>query len=138
VAADPSNHGLYHFDDATVNAYPNEMVYYRIRQVTNSNQNKVSPVMVLRKVSQYLSRLSIQPNPAHNFITVDFSSNSSGVADLLIFNSAGVPVKKKAISFSAGMSKIFIDDLDKFPSGMYTVFIKTDKESVGEKFFIVN
>ena len=38
----------------------------------------------------------------------------------------------------SGENNLLVNELDKFPAGMYSVIIKTDKEAVVERFFIMN
>ena len=138
VPVDASNHGLYNFDDASINNLQNPIFYYRVRLITKSNQNKLSPILVLRRDGGNITRPTIKPNPAKSYITLNFFVKKPVLANLSLVNADGRTVFHKKISLITGENNLVINELDKFPSGMYSAVIKTDTESVIERFFIMN
>ena len=138
VAVDPSNHGLYNFDDATVNGMQNGIFYYRIRLLTKDSRNKLSPILILRRGSGNITLPTIKPNPAKSYITLSLFAKNPVLANLSLINVDGKTVLSNKISLISGENDILLNELDKFPAGMYSAVIKTDTESVAERFFILN
>ena len=138
VPVNPSAGGIYNYDDASVNLVQNEIFYYRIRLITKDNKNKLSSILVLRKGNGNITRPTIKPNPAHNYISVSFYSKTTSFANLSLVNADGKTVLNKKISLVAGENSFLVNELDKFPAGMYSAIINTEKESVIARFFIMN
>ena len=77
VLVDAANHGIYYFEDASINNVMSELFYYRIRLTANNHPNKLSPVMSLHRELQNISRPTIKPNPAKDFITLSEGSQDA-------------------------------------------------------------
>lgn len=138
VPVNSSNHGVYNFDDPSLNAIQSQIFYYKIRMVTSDGRNKISPILVLRKSNEDLTRPVIKPNPARNYITVNLYSKKARIASISLVNAEGKTVMTKKIGLAAGENNLMVNDLNKFSPGMYSAIIKTDTDAVAERFFILN
>jgi len=138
VPVNPLNRGVYNYDDASVSGLQNQLFYYRIRLVTSGKQNRLGPILVLRRGTENITRPTIKPNPAKNFATVTVYAQHPVIGSLRLIDVDGKEVFSEKIKLVCGENKLTLNELNKFSSGMYSVIIKTDTESTAVRFFIMN
>ena len=76
--------------------------------------------------------LSVYPNPADNFITIELDSYNSIDARIMIVNQLGQVVDSRNIT-TLSSTKI---DVSNYPSGLYQVTVATDKDVVNKSILI--
>ncbi|MDD3875087.1 MAG: PKD domain-containing protein [Bacteroidales bacterium] len=80
-------------------------------------------------------KISIYPNPANSFLTLDFIDNAPQSLEIEIYNSTGSLVK----SFKNMSSQVLRFDLDiiNLNSGLYHLSVKTEKGVFNHKFTVI-
>ncbi len=113
IESGSGNH-YYHFDDLlnTTGIY-----YYRLLILDNDGHSKYSQIITITSSSKLNAAIRISPNPAQEFITINFPKVASK-ADLRIINSQGQVVKSIILSANSTQSVLEIRGL---PAGLYTL-----------------
>ena len=114
----------YNFTDNNIEE--SEIYYYRLKQVDFDGKYEYSKIIsVLSKIEEQ-SKVSVYPNPAHNFFIVESSNRKK--MDCRVFNNTGQVISKLVIYNSK--SKILTEDWEK---GVYYIQITTDQETITRK-----
>ena len=85
--------------------------------------------------SMFINNISIQPNPANEAISLDFSSTIDALAEYSITNIIGTTVLVNTMNCNAGDNTIKIN-CNFLPSGVYFLKIKINNSILTEKFII--
>lgn len=136
-AANASDAGTYDHDDASIDQQQAVLIYYRIRLIQKDGKQRIGPVMVLRMNNATLTRPVIRPNPASNYVKVNFYAAKAGMASFILLDAEGKEMFLKKISLNAGENSLFMDELNIYPGGMYTAVIITEHEKITAKFYIL-
>ncbi|MGN7888868.1 T9SS type A sorting domain-containing protein [Dyadobacter sp. 22481] len=105
--------------------------YYQLKQIdidgtyTKSKVVAINPGIILGTV--------IAPNPADDFVNVQFSSRTAGTSDVTIYNLAGQPVGSSTIRISEGKNNHRIN-VKKLSGGHYFMKINHDGEATKLRF----
>ena len=105
--------------------------YYQLKQIdidgtyTKSKIVAVNPDVLIGTV--------IAPNPAQDFVNVQFSSRTSGTSDVTIYNLAGQPVGSSSIRISEGKNNHRIN-VKKLGGGHYFMKINHGGEATKLRF----
>lgn len=78
-------------------------------------------------------KFNIFPNPASEFVTIDFSEVQSEIVKIELLNTAGKQIYTNYIKPKLNYVKIPVDN---FPSGVYFVRVSTDKKSSFKKLIV--
>ncbi|MFO7829503.1 MAG: M4 family metallopeptidase [Bacteroidales bacterium] len=120
----PSSCGTFQYGE--VEDYPVELSAGK----TGINESEIS-FSNTRDIHENISvnRSQIYPNPAKDYITIDTQSRDQTLNQISIYNITGTLVK--AEHDIEGNHTVDISDL---PAGLYTIIIKTDRDTITKKF----
>ncbi len=104
-------------EDYTINILP----------INTSFVNSTSP-----PVEVDLFEMNIYPNPASDYINIDFNTNTNNNAQVIITDINGKVIKEENISYEKGFNHRRID-LQDMISGTYFVITKTSKKTDAKK-----
>jgi len=116
-----NNTGVYSFEDFEVNT--NQMYYYRLNQIDNNGEIKISPVVDAKIDGSLSGGIKVYPNPTENNFTIDLGETytANTTYQVEIYNSIGMLLRNKTVS---NTSKINMS-LEGFAKGMYLVKVTT-------------
>ncbi|QRR03700.1 T9SS type A sorting domain-containing protein [Dyadobacter sandarakinus] len=124
--------GWYHFTDENPLMGIN---YYQLKQIdadgtfTKSKIISVNPMLLTQTI--------VAPNPAQEYVDVQFSSRTSGLSEVHIYNNAGVAVGASQIRITEGKNSHRIN-VKRFPAGNYFLKISHEGEENKLRFTKVN
>lgn len=112
-----------------------EKSYYRLEMVNKTGAIRYSKILTFQNntVSNG-STLRIVTNPAIDKLTLSFSSASTQVADLKVFDMAGRLQLNQKINVYPGSNVISLQLSSTFKTGMYAVEVSTGSERQAAKF----
>ncbi len=118
AAAGNSNSKLnYSYADAAVNANSKGTFYYRLLLTDNYGKTSYSSTVTVKSdLNKHL--FSLQSNSISNVAIVNINSESSGKAQLTIFNSQGQRIASQKTNYSAGNNQVTIP-ANAWASGVY-------------------
>lgn len=129
--------GVYMEDDPDVNTLPTEYVYYRLRYTTADGKQQLSTVKAIHLGTVAITQPTVNPNPARNDVNIRFYAKSAGLAGFTLLDAQGALVTSRNIKTVIGENNIHLDNLDKFPGGVYNIIIRQDNKSVTNRFIIL-
>ena len=94
--------------------------FYRLKLININGTIKYSEVKLVT-LYDVKDLLMMTPNPAKSNATLSVSSNLNGIADLVICDLQGKPVRKEKIKLVAGGNIVQLQNLDKLNNGNYIV-----------------
>ncbi|MCX7908674.1 MAG: aryl-sulfate sulfotransferase [Ignavibacteria bacterium] len=109
----------------------------RITSLKNNQNYAESGVFSIQgpnSVEEAFQKINIFPNPSKGNLTIE--TKDEEIISIKIFNLFGNEVMHFTDSISNFNGIVF--DLSSFPSGLYTILIKTNKRSLFEKFTLIN
>lgn len=77
--------------------------------------------------------VSLHPNPAADYVVVQYTGKSSNSTLVSIYNTQGVQVQNKMMQFEENKLKAEFD-LQKLPGGVYMIFIEAEDDVLVKKF----
>jgi len=84
------------------------------------------------------SIIRLYPNPANNYLNIDFYNNSNQAVEIEVYNNTGQLVQKRQQSnVMSGMNQMSLD-ISGLANGIYLVKLKTNQASFTKKFVINN
>jgi hypothetical protein len=119
----------YNYDDDILSV-SNDKIYYRLKQEDKDGRITYSKVVVIN-ITDRKTDVTVTPNPARNYFTINGSINLNN-ATLLIRNMSGQAVLKQNLSGS-GTQRVDISGLVK---GVYVVNIVTSSKTYIEKLLV--
>ena len=116
-------------------AYSPSQCYNLLAQVTNiasSASGKSSPANEVTDISE---KQLLYPNPASEFVYLNFNSDTEGLVNIQIVNSIGQLVKQHPLNIIKGHNQVKIQVSD-IKSGMYLLRINKGELNMTRKFVI--
>jgi hypothetical protein len=105
--------------------------YYQLKQIDIDGSYTKSKIVAVNP--GVITGTVIAPNPAQEFVNVQFSSRTAGASDVTIYNLAGVAVSNAKISISEGKNNHRIN-VKKLGGGHYFMKIDHDGEATKMRF----
>ncbi|GGN00659.1 hypothetical protein GCM10010967_38620 [Dyadobacter beijingensis] len=102
--------------------------YYQLKQIDIDGTFTKSKIVAVK--TDVLTGTVVSPNPASDYVNVQFSSRSASTSDVTIYNIAGQPVSTSTIRISAGKNAHRIN-VKKLGGGHY--FMKINHGGEGTK-----
>lgn len=123
----------YSFTDNIEGLY-NPIVYYRLKQMNKSAEIFYSNRILLQTQQKENTQLLVYPNPATNFVYVNFNSLSRQDGTIAIYCTAGKVVYSRICKIQKGNNSISINDLNKLPKGGYFIEVQMENEKLNGRF----
>ena len=116
-------------------AYSTSQCYNLLAQVSNSTNSASSKSHPTNEVTDISDKELLYPNPASEFVYLNFNSVSEGPVNIQIVNSIGQLVKQRPVNASKGQNqfKIHVNDIS---PGIYIVRINKGDLNITKKFVI--
>lgn len=109
--------------------------YYQLKQIDIDGTYTKSKIVAVKP--ELLSATVIAPNPAQDFVNVQFSSRTAGTSEVTIYNLAGQPVSASTIRISEGENNHRIN-VKKLGGGHYFMKINHGGEATKLRFIKVD
>jgi hypothetical protein len=137
INAQQASHSLlqktYYFTDGSL---PDaQKLYYRLRMEDINGTITYSNIAIVN-VKTVEGNLQISPNPAKNFINLNFSSAETGDCLIDIINSEGARLLSYRKHVVAGQNRLLINEINNFPSGTYIIRLSNGTRLQYAKFVI--
>lgn len=125
----------YSFTDKDSRIANHNIIYYRLKQVDINGNFTYSIVKTVRigNVSDKKISVQVMPNPYLDKLNVNFSTDNSGKAEIVMMSASGIIVKKAISTINKGSNNIQLQDLSSQAPGMYIVNILVDGQSIGSQ-----
>ncbi|MBC7828266.1 MAG: T9SS type A sorting domain-containing protein [Chitinophagaceae bacterium] len=127
-----SSQSRYQFTHSPVAATNN---FYRLKLVNLDGSYKFSNILFVN-ITTASKGLTLYPQPAREYVTVNVSALHTQRITLRLFNSTGVQVKEEQVQLNNGNSSFIIDKLQAFPRGIYILKATIDGKTVSKKIMI--
>jgi uncharacterized protein YjdB len=115
-------------DNAPVNGYN----YYRLKQVDFSGQYSYSAVKKIQFTGEWIVKL--YPNPAVDYIMLDFVNSKNETANIVISDVLGNKVLSLSHQLVQGRNTIMLKEVQLLPGGTYLITLVTPENVFKAKF----
>ena len=116
-------------------AYHTTKCYNLYAQLTNSVPSETNESIPQKEINEGLSKQLLYPNPASEFVYLNFNSATEGLVNIQIVNSIGQFVKQHPVNTIKGHNQFKIQVADIRP-GMYILRINKGDLNLTKKFVI--
>lgn len=100
--------------------------YYRLKQIDNNGSFEYSIIISVEIERNLIIINKIYPNPFNNEIICEIKSKSNQKIQISIYNSIGSLLISKSHTTSIGVSRITINDIQNYNSGLYYLIIENE------------
>lgn len=107
---------------------PTKNIYYRLKIVGASTKQKMSQVVLLKNVQKSVSTIAVSPSPADTYFNISINSPYNTKAEMELLDENGKTMLRKQEMVFKGSNAIIFDNLQKFPTGVYVLKVKLEKE----------
>ncbi|MEI7472035.1 MAG: T9SS type A sorting domain-containing protein, partial [Chitinophagaceae bacterium] len=124
----------FNFTDDISTVHTN-IIFYRLKVIGSAGEFKYSQIIVLKKtVTQY--NISLFPNPAKEFVTIQFMAGNETIVELGIWDNFGKLLQQQKQKVNTGSNSIQLNGLSKYPAGIYILKMITDNKVIANRFLI--
>jgi len=117
-------------------AFNTSYCYSLLAQAINDgNRTASNPSVPANEVTENTNKQFLYPNPASEFVYLDFNNVTEGVANIQIVNSLGQLIKQHPVNTVKGHNQIKIQVAD-IRAGMYIMKVKKGDLNITRKFVI--
>ena len=127
-----------YFSSDAIAKMNNEYIFYRMKVVNKSGQVSYSNVVVIKKTIVRQVAVSVHPNPASDYVMINFSSDKDYEATIRLVDNLGKALLVQKHKVSKGENSLPISSLSRFSSGTYILQIVMDDQVVTRKLIIQN
>jgi Secretion system C-terminal sorting domain len=110
--------------------------FYRLRLVDKDGGYVYSAVLLIQIEAGQSSSLVIYPNPAFDYVTLQFNAVSAQAMAIEIFDNSGKRLVNKNYTAVQGRNYVSIPDIKNLPHGIYLVKVQTLSGVVTEKLVV--
>lgn len=114
-----------------------DVFYYRLKVIGKAGEVKYSNVLVVRQ-GQAKTPVSVMPNPANNYATVRFFTEKESQVTMRLIDNIGKTVLLQQVKAGKGNNSIQLTNLNRYSSGVYSVQLVVNGETVTQKLIISN
>ncbi|MGC4100211.1 T9SS type A sorting domain-containing protein [Ferruginibacter sp.] len=112
-----------------------EIIYYRLKVIGKEGEIKYSGVLVVR-LNQVKTPVSISPNPANDYVTVRFFAEKESEVTLRLVDNLGKTVILQKQKVLKGNNVLQLTGLGKFSAAIYTLQVLVNDEIVTKKIIL--
>ncbi len=122
----------------TDNVYeiPSEKIMYRVKIIPKSNIGKFSNVIIFHQ-TQDKNPLTIAPNPARDFINMNFYSERDAIVEIRLLNNNGKTVLLLKQPANKGKNSVKLINLNNYAEGIYSIQMILNGELTTEKVMLL-
>lgn len=118
------------------NVVPNQLYYYRLRQVDNDGNSELTYIVNAMITGSSVFTISdFIPNPTHNSTRIEIVSSDVKNVKVVIYNTLGQVISNQTVDTNVGTTPIHFDMTD-VASGTYYGVITVDGEEFNKKLVI--
>jgi len=118
------------------NVVPNQLYYYRLRQVDNDNNTELTHIVnAIITGSSVFTISDFIPNPTTNSTRIEIVSSDVKHVSVVIYNTLGQVISNQEVDTNIGTTPINFD-MTEVASGTYYGVIKVDGEEYNKKLVI--
>jgi hypothetical protein len=118
------------------NVLPNQLYYYRLRQVDNDNNAELTHIVNAMITGSTVFTISdFIPNPTHSSTRIEIVSSDVKHVSIVIYNTLGQVISNQEVDTNVGTTPINFD-MTEVSSGTYYGVIKVDGEEYNKKLVI--
>ncbi len=118
------------------NVVPNQLYYYRLRQVDNDNNSELTHIVNAMITGSSVFTISdFIPNPTTNSTRIEIVSSDVKHVSVVIYNTLGQIISNQEVDTNVGTTPINFD-MTEVASGTYYGVIKVDGEEYNKKLVI--
>jgi hypothetical protein len=103
-------------------------VYYKLKIVGANTKEKKSNVVSLKAMQNAVSSMTVSPVPASTYFNVNINCAYNTLSEIELLDEKAKSVFKKKEMLYRGANAVIFNDITKFPSGVYLLKVKLDKE----------
>lgn len=117
----------YTFTDNNADLKNNSAVYYRLKQFDKDGKYIISEVLMVKLAAMNDVNMQVSPNPFVQNLTVRFTAQDKGVAQLQVISATGQKVILQQIQVTKGYNSIQVIGISKLQPGVYAAKLVVDK-----------
>lgn len=117
------------------NAPLNGQSYYRVK-INYANGTSIYTPIQAMYISNTLKELRVYPNPAIASAQIEINTDAAGMARVEVYDFRGIMVKNLQAPVTAGNNRIQLNNLEKLPTGTYTVYVSSGNQLSANKLII--
>lgn len=109
-----------------------DVIYYRLKVIGKEGEIKYSNIVVLR-LQKLTTQIIIMPNPAKEFVTINFKTEKEGPVTLRLIDNTGKVVLTNTYKALRGNNTIQLDDLARYHKAVYVLQLVVNDELITHK-----
>ncbi len=113
-------------------------IYYRLKQVDNAQQAKLSKIISLKTKPGSMVMLHVSPNPAQGFVYLSINVLRETNAVIKMTDGFGRPVYVSKTKLFAGVTTVSLNNLSAYAAGTYTIQVIFDTKILSQRLLILN
>lgn len=114
-----------------------DVIYYRLKVIGKAGAIKYSNTISIKK-SISRTEISIFPNPVNHYISINMYADKAGMMFISLIGNAGRLILQEKRKFAKGFNNIKIEQIDRYPNGLYILKIEADGIVTAKKIIIHN
>ena len=112
------------------------IIYYRIKVIGKAGEIKYSNIIVVRK-QQSKALLSIMPNPAKDYVFINFVAEKESEVTIRLIDNIGKTVLIKTQKVAKGNNTLILPGLNKYSSSVFLVQVFVNSEVLTQKLILI-
>lgn len=117
----------YNFVDNGADLKNNSVVYYRLKQFDKDGKYLISEVLMVKLAAMNDINMQVSPNPFVENLTVRFTAQDKGVAQLQVISATGQKVILQQIQVTKGYNSVQVMGISKLQPGVYVTKLVVDR-----------
>lgn len=118
-----------------VSSINNDVIYYRLKVTGKADEIKYSNVVVVR-LQNLSTHVTIMPNPAKDFVSVNFYTDKEGPVSLRLIDNTGKIVFTNTYKALKGINTIQLDNLAMYKKAVYVLQLSLNDELITQKLIL--
>jgi hypothetical protein len=115
-----------------------DLVFYRLKIIAKNNQIQYSNVLLVRKANMAQFEVSLQPNPAQDYVSVHFYANQDNDATIRLIDNLGKIVLVQKQRVNKGTNSVQLNGLSRLSDGAYSIQVIMQDNVITQKLIIRN